>query len=125
MPLISFLPVAAADTTVATQLTLAPLHVAVAAGLFTATFSAVTPARGIRLLDGVELDPVEQGVVLDWAGMSGAATQGLTVGFAAAGQVLVVHRDEWHEFDGIDLDVSGADSIAATHLHVGGARAGR
>lgn len=71
---------------------------------------------GFRLLDDVELDPIEQRVVLDRAGVSGAAARGLAVGFPGTSQVRLVDRGERNQFDRIDLDLSEPDPIPAASL---------
>jgi hypothetical protein len=68
------------------------------------------------LLDGVELDPVQQGVGTDGTRVSGSSAKGLGIGFPGESQVRLVDRGERDQLDRVDLDLTGADPIAATGL---------
>jgi hypothetical protein len=64
----------------------------------------------------VQLDPVDEGVLVDRPCVRGAVAQGLAVGLAGAPDVRLGDRRERDELDGVDLDQTGADSVAAALL---------
>jgi hypothetical protein len=64
----------------------------------------------------MELDPVDEGVLVDRPRVRGAASQGLAVGLAGAPDVRLGDRSERNELDGVDLDQTRADPVAATLL---------
>src|SRR5690242_4740687 len=64
----------------------------------------------------MELDPVDEGVLVDRPCGCGAVAQGLPVGLAGAPDVRLGDRREWDELDRVDLDQTGADSVAAALL---------
>ena len=68
---------------------------------------------------GVELHPVEQGVVGDRAGVGGPLAQGLHVFLATAAQVGCRNGGKGHQFYGVDLDISRADGITAADPDLG------
>jgi hypothetical protein len=49
--------------------------------------------------------------------MRGAPAQRLAVWLARASDVLGVHRRERDKLDGVDLDLAGADAVAAPLFH--------
>jgi hypothetical protein len=64
----------------------------------------------------VELDPVDEGVLVDRPRVCGAVAQGLAVGFAGSPDVRLGDRRERDKLDGVDLDQTGADSVTAALL---------
>jgi hypothetical protein len=64
----------------------------------------------------VELNSIDERVLIDRPGVRGALAQCLAVGFAGSSDVLRGDRCEWDKLDGIDLDLAGADPVAATLL---------
>src|SRR5580704_19028733 len=73
------------------------------------------PVRLVRwpVADGMELHAVEQRVVADRARVSGPAAQRLQVGLAGAAYVGRCDGGERQQLDGVDLDLCGADPVAA------------
>jgi hypothetical protein len=67
----------------------------------------------------VELDSIDERALVDRAGVCGALTQRLAVGLAGSSHVLPGNRRERDELDFVDLDLPGADSVAATLLDSG------
>jgi hypothetical protein len=61
----------------------------------------------------MELDPVDERVLVDRPRVRGALAQGLAVGLAGEPDVRVRDRRERDELDGVDLDQTGADAVAA------------
>src|SRR5215203_403445 len=87
--------------------------------LFRCARRASRPTRRSTSVFGayrVELDPVDEGVLVDWPGVRGSAAQGLAVGLAGLPDVRVADRRERDELDGVDLDQAGADAVAAALL---------
>jgi hypothetical protein len=64
----------------------------------------------------VELDPVDEGVLVDRPRVRGAVAEGLAVGLAGLPDVRLGDRRERDELDGVDLDQTGADPVAAALL---------
>src|SRR4051812_49907051 len=64
----------------------------------------------------MELDPVDEGVLVDRPRVCGAVAQGLAVGLAGSPDVRLGDRGERDELDGVDLDQPGADAVAAALL---------
>src|SRR5215831_6269802 len=62
---------------------------------------------------GVELHPVEQGVVGDRAGVGGPPAQGLHVFLATAAEIGGRNGGKGHQLHGVDLDIPRPDGIAA------------
>ena len=64
----------------------------------------------------MELDPVDEGVIVDRPRVRGTVAQGLAVGLAGSPDILLSDRRKWDKLDGVDLDQTGADPVAATVL---------
>ena len=64
----------------------------------------------------MELDPVHERVLVDRPRVRGAVAQGLAVGLAGAPDVLLGDRRERNELDGVDLDLTEPDPVAAALL---------
>ena len=64
----------------------------------------------------MELDPVDEGVLVDRPRVRGALAQGLEVGLAGSPNVRLGDRRKREELDGVDLDQTGADPVAAALL---------
>src|SRR4051812_30028594 len=64
----------------------------------------------------MELDPVDEGVLVDRPRVGGAVAQGLAVGLAGQSDVRLGDRRERDKLDGVDLDQAGADPVAAPLL---------
>jgi hypothetical protein len=64
----------------------------------------------------MELDPVDEGVLVDRPGVRGALAQSLAVGLAGLPDVCLGDRRERDKLDGVDLDQAGADPVAAALL---------
>jgi hypothetical protein len=65
----------------------------------------------------VELDSIDERVLIDRPGVRGAPAQGLAVGLARSSDVLPGERSERDELDGVDLDPTRADPVAAALLN--------
>ena len=66
----------------------------------------------------MKLDPIHQCALVDRAGMRGTLTQRLAVGLAGPSHVGRGHCGERDQLDCIDLDLTRADSITTTGLHL-------
>ena len=66
----------------------------------------------------MELDPVQERVITDGAGVSGSPAQGLEVSLAGAPQIEILDGGEGDELDRVDLDLPGSDAVAATGFHL-------
>jgi hypothetical protein len=64
----------------------------------------------------MELDAVEEGVVVDRAGMCGASTKGVKVGFSRPSEIVVCDRRERQQLDLVDLDHHGSTPVDASDL---------
>jgi hypothetical protein len=64
----------------------------------------------------VELNSIHERVLVDRPGVRGALAQRLAVGLAGSSDVLPRDRRERDKLDGIDLDLTGADPVAAALL---------
>jgi hypothetical protein len=64
----------------------------------------------------VELDPVDERVLVYRPGVRGALPERLAVGLAGSSDVLPSDRRERDEFDGIDLNLTESNSVAAAPL---------
>ena len=64
----------------------------------------------------MELDPVDEGVLVDRPSVRGALAQGLAVGLAGLPDVRLGDRRKRDKLDGIDLDQTGADPVTAALL---------
>src|SRR3954463_14065470 len=64
----------------------------------------------------MELDPVDEGLVVDRPRVRGAVAQRLAVGLAGSPDVLLGDRRERDELDGVDLDQAEPDPVAAALL---------
>jgi hypothetical protein len=72
------------------------------------------PSRGsVTRRDRVELNSIDEHVLVDRPGVCGPLAQRLAVGLAGSPDVLFGDRRERDEFDGVDLDLAGADTVAA------------
>lgn len=69
------------------------------------------------LLDGVELDPVQQGAVVDGPGVGGSPAEGLEVCFPGAADIVLVDRGEGNQLDRVDLDPAQSDRVTAPRRH--------
>jgi len=75
------------------------------------------PSRGSGIgTDRVELDSIDERVLADRSGVRGALAQRLAVGLAGSSHVVSADRRERDQVDGVNLDLTGADSIAAALL---------
>ena len=75
-----------------------------------------TPTRTPNSLVGAhraELDPVDEGVLVYRPRVRGAVAQGLAVGLASSPDLRPGDRRERDKLDGVDLDQTWADPIAA------------
>src|SRR5437773_236147 len=70
------------------------------------------------LVDGVELDPVEEGAVIDGPGVGGSPAEGFEVCFSGAADIVLVDRGEGNQFDRVDLDPARPDSVTAPRQHL-------
>jgi hypothetical protein len=80
--------------------------------LLNARHAHIAPVRH-ALLHKVELDPEDECVVVDRAGVRGSATKRLTVGLPRQANIGIRDRRERHELDGVDLDRRGPDGVSA------------
>ncbi len=64
----------------------------------------------------MELDPVDEGVLVDRPRVGGAVAKGLAVGLAGSPDVSRRDRRERDKLDGVDLDQTGADPVATALL---------
>jgi len=64
----------------------------------------------------VKLNAINERVLLNRPGVRGAPAERLAVGLAGSSDVLPGDRCEWDKFDGVDLDLTGADPLAAALL---------
>ena len=64
----------------------------------------------------MELNPIDERVLVDRPGVRGTPAQRLAVGLAGSSNVLRGDRRERDKLDGIDLDLTGADPVAAALL---------
>ena len=76
-------------------------------------------AGSVLGIDHVELDPVDQGVVVDRPRVRGAVAQGVAVGLAGSPDVRLGDRRKRDKLDGVDLDQPGTDPVAAASLTCG------
>jgi hypothetical protein len=67
----------------------------------------------------VGLDPVDDRLLLDRARVRGASTQRLAVRLTGMEDIGLVDRREGHRLDRVDLDLPGADPVAAALLDLG------
>ena len=67
----------------------------------------------------MELDPVDEGVLVDRPGVRGALAQGLAVGLAGLPDVCLGDRRERDKLDCVDLDQAGADPVRPPSLTCG------
>ena len=74
------------------------------------------PPELTRLRHDVELDPVEEGVVVDRPGVGGAPAERFSVEFTGPPYVGLRHTRERHQLDRVDLDGDRPDSISAADL---------
>jgi S-adenosylmethionine:diacylglycerol 3-amino-3-carboxypropyl transferase len=61
----------------------------------------------------VEVNPIDESVLVDRPGVSGAPAQRVAVGLAGSSDVLPDDRRERDELDGVDLNLTRADPVAA------------
>ncbi len=61
----------------------------------------------------MELNPIDESVIVDRAGVSGAPTQRLAVGLACSSHVRPSDCGERDELDCVDFDLTEADPVAA------------
>ena len=64
----------------------------------------------------MELDPVDEGVLVDRPRVRGTVAQGLAVGLAGSPDVRLGDRRERDKLDRVDLDHTGTDPVAAALL---------
>src|SRR5215831_8291669 len=81
------------------------------------THSLLAGPRG-GLLDGVELDPVHEGVVVDGPGVGGSLAESFEIRFPGAADIVLVDRAERNQFDGVDLDPARSDPATAPRQHL-------
>ena len=77
--------------------------------------------RGLPVLDGVELDPVQQRAVVDRAGVRSTVPQRFPVWFPGAPQIGVGDVGERDQLDGVHLDQArtGAHRVPAAGPYLG------
>lgn len=68
-------------------------------------------ASGKGLTDGVELDPVHEGVVVNRARVRGTTLQGLQIDFAGAPEVVGIDGGERDQLYRLDLDHAQSDRV--------------
>jgi hypothetical protein len=64
----------------------------------------------------MELHAVQDGVIVDRAGVCSASTKGLNVGLSSPTKILVVDRRERQQLDLVDLDHHGTASVDTSDL---------
>ena len=64
----------------------------------------------------VELNAINERVLVDRPSVRCASAQRLAVGFARSSHILAGDRRERDKLDGVDLDLTGADPVAAALL---------
>jgi hypothetical protein len=64
----------------------------------------------------MELDPIDQGVVVDLPRVSGSVSECLPVGLARGAYVLVGHGGEGQNLRGVDFDDDAGGLVAPTNL---------
>jgi hypothetical protein len=69
------------------------------------------------LLDGVELDPVQEGVVVDGPSVGGSPAEGFEVCFSGEADIVRVDRGEGNQLDRVDLDPARSDRVTAPQRH--------
>jgi hypothetical protein len=69
------------------------------------------------LMDGVELDPVHEGVVVDGPGVGGSPAEGFNVCLSGAADIVLVDQREGNQFDRVDLDPAWSDGVPAPRRH--------
>jgi hypothetical protein len=74
------------------------------------------PVRVALRPDDMKLHAVEQGVLVDRAGVRSASTKGLKVGLSRRSEILVGDRRERQQLDLVDLDRHGTAPVGASHL---------
>jgi hypothetical protein len=67
----------------------------------------------------VELDPVDEGVVVDRPAVGGAAAEALEVALPGSLHVLGGDGGERHQLDVVDLDPHGTARVGAADLDLG------
>src|SRR5262249_16197999 len=70
-----------------------------------------------RLVDGVELYPVQGGVVVDGPGVGGPSTEGFEVCFSCAADIVLVDRREGNQLDRVDFDPAQSNRVTAPWRH--------
>lgn len=78
--------------------------------------AALLPLDG-RLIDDVELDPVDQGVVGNRTGVRCPLAKRLQIRLTGLPDVRRSHRAEWDQFDRVDLDRGRPDRVPAARPH--------
>ncbi len=71
--------------------------------------------------DGMEFDPVQQRLGSDGAGVGRSHSQRLLVLLTGTLYVSLRDRTKGHEVYGVDMDLPGADVVAATYFDFGAA----
>jgi hypothetical protein len=64
----------------------------------------------------MELHAVEEGVIVDRAGVRSASTKGLEIGLSCPSEILVCDRRERQQLDLVDLDHHGIAPVDASDL---------
>ncbi len=64
----------------------------------------------------MELNAIDKRVLVDRARVRGALSQRVAVGFAGSADVMRGDRRERDQLDGVDLDLTETDSVAAALL---------
>lgn len=70
------------------------------------------------MLDHVELDSIQDGVVADGSRMSRTFAERLSVMFTGSTHICSADGVERHKVDRVDLNVDVADSIHAAYSHL-------
>jgi len=69
-------------------------------------------------VDGVELDPVQEGAVVDGPGVCGSPAEGFEVCFPGAADIVLIDRGEGNQFDRVHLDPAPCDWVTAPRRHL-------
>ena len=73
-------------------------------------------ARVVLSPHHMELHAVDEGVIVDRAGVRSPSTKGLEIGLSRPGEILVCDRRERQQLDLVDLDHHGTAPVDASDL---------
>ncbi len=71
--------------------------------------------------DGMKVDPIEQRLGSDWAGVGGSYPQRFLIRLTGTSYVSLRDCTKGQEFDGVDMDLPGADVVATIYFDFGAA----